>query len=531
MLKKILSIILLPLIVILSILLGMVINKALNPRFTASDINNALLSSSKLDIISKMINYSYVDSVDMNKIEEDAIAGLIKSLDPHTVYIPKKDMEKTNEEIVGNFGGIGVQFYKYQDTVTVVRVVEGGPSEKAGIYDGDRIIRVNDSLIIGKDTDKIMSMMRGQIDTEINLTIVRRGVEKPIIKNLTRGSIPIKSVTVAYMINDTTGIIKVNTFGMNTYNEFMHALEELQQQNMKKLIVDLRENGGGILPIAIRMINEFLPEDRLIVYTQGKAIPRMDYKSNGKGQYQDLPLTVLINDFSASASEIFAGAIQDNDRGLVIGRRSFGKGLVQEQRELYDGSAIRLTVARYYIPSGRCIQKPYNDGKEAYQNEILNRFMHGEFTEKDSINFDESLKYKTISGRAVYGGGGVMPDIFIPADTLGYSNYYSQVLSRTQTLYEYTFYFMDHHRNEMKNIRDYKELLKYLTKYNLVEDFVNYASKKGIKRNNKEIKASYRLIDNSIKAFIGRHVLDDKGFYPIFFMTDATVERAKEAGN
>ena len=332
-------------------------------------------------------------------------------------------MQRVNEEMVGNFGGIGVQFYKYRDTVTVVKVVPGGPSERAGLKDGDRIVKVGDSIVAGRNvnTDDIMKMMRGEIDTEVELTIVRRGTPKSFVKKVVRGSIPIKSVDVAYMVNDTTGLIKVKTFGMNTYDEFMQALEKLSAQGMRKVIVDLRDNEGGILPIAIRMINEFLPEGKLILYTQGKASPRMDYNSNGKGKYQQLPLEVLINEFSASASEIFAGAIQDNDRGMIIGRRSFGKGLVQEQRVLPDGSALRLTIARYYIPSGRSIQKPYDQGKEKYYSDIYERLLHGEFGQKDSIHFDEKLKFKTVGGRTVYGGGGVMPDIFVPADTLGYS--------------------------------------------------------------------------------------------------------------
>ena len=359
--------ILIPLIIGLSVASGMFIQSFLNKRpvaATHATANAVAMKGSKLDLIMNMINYSYVDTVDIKKIEESAIPQLLKDLDPHTVYIPAKDMQRVNEEMIGNFGGIGVQFYRYKDTVVVIKVIEGGPSDQAGILDGDRIIQVNDSVVAGKklDTDLIMSMMRGEIGTEVNLTIVRRGTQAPIVKKVTRGSIPIKSVEVAYMLNDTIGLIRVRTFGMHTYNEFMQAMEKLSNQGMKKVVIDLRHNEGGILPIAIRMVNEFLPSGRLILYTQGKAVPRMDYNSNGKGKYQELPLTILIDEFSASASEIFAGAIQDNDRGTIIGRRSFGKGLVQEQRPLSDGSALRLTVARYYIPSGRCIQKPYDQG-------------------------------------------------------------------------------------------------------------------------------------------------------------------------
>lgn len=528
MYNKKMKVIVMPIVIVLAIILGMFIN-SLFMRESAVGRQEVFLpvQGSKINEILNMINFSYVDTVDMKKIEEGAIPQIIKDLDPHTVYIPAKDMQRVNEDMVGNFGGIGVQFYKYRDTVTVVKVVPGGPSEAAGLLDGDRIVKVNDSVVAGKnmDTDRIMKLMRGELGTDVDLTIVRRGVNGPLVKTVTRGSIPIKSVDVAYMLNDTTGYVKVKVFGMNTYNEFMAALSFLQKQGMKKLVVDLRDNEGGILPIAIKMINEFLDEGKLILYTQGKAAPRMDYNSNGKGNYKDIPLVVLINEFSASASEIFAGAIQDNDRGTIIGRRSFGKGLVQEQRELPDGSALRLTVARYYIPSGRSIQKPYDQGKEKYYNDIYDRLVRGEFEQKDSIHFDESLKFRTVGGRTVYGGGGVMPDIFVPADTLGVSRYFGE-LNRKQLLYEYTFDFMDRHRADMKNLKDYKAVLNYLKKYDLVEEVAVYAEKNGLKRDPKGLKDSREIIRIRTEAFIGRHVLDDDGFYPIVGRDDKTLEKA-----
>lgn len=521
-----------PVIIALAIVLGMFINSLFSrtPMVGGQSGGGFLpVQGSKLDMILNMINYSYVDTVDIKKIEEGAIPLLIKDLDPHTVYIPAKDMPRVNEEMAGNFGGIGVQFYKYRDTVMVVKVVPGGPSEEAGIQDGDRIVKVNDSIVAGRkmDTDKIMKMMRGEMGSPVKLTIMRQGEKEPIIKDIIRGTIPVKSVDVAYMADDTTGYVKVKVFGMNTYNEFITALDTLQKQGMKRLIVDLRWNEGGILPIAIRMINEFLSDQKLILYTQGKASPRVDYNSNGKGRYQDLPLTVLINEFSASASEIFAGAIQDNDRGVIIGRRSFGKGLVQEQRPLPDGSALRLTVARYYIPSGRSIQKPYDQGKEKYYNDLNERLLHGEFEQKDSIHFDEKLKYQTAGGRTVYGGGGVMPDLFIPADTAGGSRYLDH-LDRTQAMYEYAISFVDLHRGDMKGIKDYKQLLKYLDKFNLVDGLVAYAEKRGIKPNAKDIRTSRAIMDNSVKSFIGRLILDDDGFYPIYGLRDNTLGKALE---
>ena len=517
-----------PLIVALAIVLGMFINSLLIRRDMGNKQDIFLpVQGSKLDMVLNMIDHSYVDTVDMNKIEEEAVGQIIKDLDPHTVYIPAKDMQRVNEDMVGSFGGIGVQFYKYLDTVTVVKVVPGGPSEAAGLKDGDRIVKVNDTIVAGRklETDKIMSMMRGEIGSDVDLTIVRRGEKAPLVKKVTRGGIPVKSVDIAYMVNDTTGYIKVKTFGMNTYKEFIAGIQQLEKQGMKKLIIDLRGNEGGILPIAIQMVNEFLEPNKLILYTQGKASPRSDYFSNGKGSYQKLPLTILIDEASASASEIFAGAIQDNDRGMVIGRRSFGKGLVQEQRVLPDGSALRLTVARYYIPSGRSIQKPYDKGKEKYYMELYERIAHGELEQQDSIHFDEKLKFQTLGGRTVYGGGGIMPDVFVPADTTGYSKYLGEIL-RTNMLYDYTFDFMDRHRNEMKNLKDYKEVEAYLKKFDLVNEMARYAEKKGVKRDDKGIKDSYDVIRVRLEAYIARHAIDDDGFYPILGKEDKALQKA-----
>ena len=529
--KNKLRMIILPIVIVLAVVVGMFANSLFSKHNMAGVGQNVFMPTqgSKLDMILNMINYSYVDTVNMKDIEENAISQLIKDLDPHTVYIPAEELQKVNEDMVGNFGGIGVQFYKYRDTVLVLQVVPGGPSEQAGVLNGDRIVKVNDSIIAGRkmDTDKIMKMMRGEIGTEVALTLVRRGEKEPVVKNIVRGTIPVKSVEVAYMVNDTTGYVNVRTFGMNTYNEFIAALDTLSKQGMKRVIVDMRGNAGGILPIAIKMINEFLADQQLILYTQGKASPRVDYKSNGKGKYQQLPITVLIDDFSASASEIFAGAIQDNDRGIVIGRRSFGKGLVQEQRVLPDGSALSLTVARYYIPSGRSIQKPYDKGKEKYYEDIYDRYVHGEFEQKDSIRFDEKLKFETLGGRTVYGGGGVMPDIFVPADTSGSSAYLAR-LDRSQSIYEYSIDFLERHRDEMKSIKNYKELLDYMKNHDFVEGVVTFAEKRGIPRDTKGINISSKIIDSSVKAYLGRLLLNDEGFYPIYGLRDKTLKKALE---
>lgn len=527
--KENLRTLLFPVVLALAIVLGMLAGRFLpqKGRMNASSEMFLPVTGSKLDIIINMIRNSYVDTVNTNEIVEKAIPLLLKDLDPHTVYIPAKDMQRANEGIMGNFGGIGVQFYQYMDTVLVVKVVPGGPSEKAGLQDGDRILRVNDSLVAGRkmNSDAIMGMLRGEMGTDVTLTVLRKGGPKLLKKVVTRGSIPVKSVDVAYMANDTTGYVKVQTFGMYTYAEFMQALDKLRDQGMKKLILDLRDNEGGVLPIAIQMVNEFLEADRLILYTQGQASPRTDFNANGNGKYKDIHLDVLINELSASASEIFAGAIQDNDRGRIIGRRSFGKGLVQEQRPLPDGSALRLTVARYYIPSGRSIQKPYDKGKENYYNDIYLRLMHGEFSQKDSIVLDKSMEYKTRGGRIVYGGGGIMPDVFVPADTSGVSVYLANV-TKTQFLYDYTFDFMDRHRGEMKELKDYKAIQDYLKRFDLVNDMANYAAGRGLKRDEKGIKASHEIMRVRLEAFIARHLIDDEGFYPILNQIDGTLQEA-----
>ena len=540
--------IVLPVVIALAIVLGMGINSLLDHKEVPVNMGQRMIGS-KLDYILNMINYSYVDSVDIHKIEEDAIPQILNDLDPHTVYIPAKDMQRVNEEMVGNFGGVGVQFYKYLDTVTVVKVVPGGPSEAAGLQDGDRIVKVNDSIVAGRNmnTDKIMSLMRGEIGTDVQLTIVRRGEKQPLIKNITRGSIPIKSVDVAYMFDDTTGFIKVKTFGMNTYDEFMASLAKLEGLGMKRLIVDLRENEGGILPIAIRMINEFLPEGKLILYTQGKASPRMDYNSNGKGKYQQLPLTVLIDEASASASEIFAGAIQDNDRGNIVGRRSFGKGLVQRPIDLPDGSMIRLTIARYYTPAGRCIQKPYDSsinekpgkGKssessiEKYNQDLIDRYNHGEMVSADSIHFPDSLKCQTKKlGRTVYGGGGIMPDYFVPVDTTLYTDYHRNLVAKGVVI-KTTMNFIEKNRKAL--LDKYKTFEKFNEKFEIDDQLLNYlretADKEKIEFNEEQYNKALPLIKAQLKALIARDLWDMNEYFQVMNATNKSVERALEILN
>ena len=376
----------------------------------------------KIEYLLNIINSQYVDSVDVEKLIEDAMPTILNELDPHSVYIPAKDLESTNEELEGSFSGIGVQFSLQNDTIMVVGVISGGPSEKIGIMPGDRIVEINDSVFTGKDitNEKVMKTLRGAKGTEVKVG-VRRSTSKDVLSfNIIRGDIPVNSVDASYMIDQETGYVKISKFGRSTYNEMISSLAKLAAQGGKQYIIDLRGNSGGYLDIAINMINEFLPKDQLIVYTDGVHSARSEAKSNGRGVFQNAPLVVLIDEWSASASEIFAGAIQDNDRGTVIGRRSFGKGLVQQQIPFVDGSAMRLTVARYYIPSGRSIQKEYKMGHdEDYGMDIINRFNHGEFYNQDSIKMNDSLIYFTSNGRTVYGGGGVMPVIFVQIDTTG----------------------------------------------------------------------------------------------------------------
>jgi len=516
----------LPILLALAIILGMFINSFFQPNSTPGVFRApATTANYKLDAVLDMIVEDYVDTVSAKRLVEQAIPALLKDLDPHTVYIPAKDLQRFNEDLKGNFGGIGVQFIRYQDTVAVVRVVEGGPSEHVGVLAGDRIVKVDSIPIVGAEIkdDFIMSKLKGPKGTGVKVSLARRGVKDLIELDIIRGSIPVASVDVAYMINDELGYIKVSRFGATTFHEFSKGLEKLKNQGLKKLVVDLRGNTGGYMSAATNMINEFLPEGKMIVYTEGKSQAKTDYVSTGRGDCQELPITILIDEFSASASEIFAGAIQDNDRGKIVGRRSFGKGLVQEQRMLPDGSAMRLTVARYYTPTGRCIQKPYSNGKEAYNNDINKRYVHGEFEKRDSIHFADSLKFKTPGGNIVYGGGGIMPDVFIPVDTNGYSNYFREI-SRKGLIYRFAFYYVDEHRAEMKDFTKVEEILAFLKNKPLIKELTKYCQDAGVKLNKKGLNHSIEIIETQVKAYIARDLIDDDGFYPIISELDKTID-------
>ena len=514
-----------PALVAITLVLGILIGNRLS-RNAGKNIP-ATSNVNKFDAIVNLIQNAYVDSISTDSLIEKTIPQLLKNLDPHTTYIPAKEMVGVEEEMRGNFGGIGVQFSIQNDTVMVVDVISGGPSSKLGIMPGDRIITVNDTSLVvkGLKNEKVLSKLRGEKGTKVNVGIKRKGFKAPIAFSITRGDIPIYSVDVNYMIDATTGYIKVSRFGEQTYEEFMEGMKALDQQGMKNVIVDLRGNPGGYLNAVIKMVNEFLDKGELIVYTQGNAQARKTFQADSRGAYRDKGIIVLVDDFSASASEIFAGAIQDNDRGWIIGRRSFGKGLVQEQIPFNDGSAVRLTVARYYTPSGRCIQKPYDKGNDEYYKDIMERAIHGEFQKVDSIKYADTVKYKTLSGRIVHGGGGIMPDYFVPADTSGYSEYYSKVTQKG-LVYQFALDYADANRKELSTFKSAADFEKYFGNVNILNLFTVFAEKKGVKTNTTDLKVSSKIIDSQVKAYIARNIIGEKGFYPIIQNIDKTLLEA-----
>lgn len=486
----------------------------------------------RTDKLSSILNYienQYVDTVSMGSLVESTIPTMLKYLDPHSVYIPASELQKVNEPLDGGFDGIGITFNMPNDTVVVMSTIPGGPSERVGIEAGDRIITINDSLVAGKNINQndIVTMLKGPTGTKVSVGIQRIGLGELLNFEITRDKIPIYSIDVSFMLNDEVGFIKISRFARTTYTEFIAAVDKLQSQGMKKIIIDLRGNTGGYLDAATNIANEFLPEGKLIVYTQGKARPRQNVYSTAKGRCLNTPVAVIIDEFSASASEILAGALQDNDRGVVTGRRSFGKGLVQEQVLFSDGSALRLTIARYYTPTGRSIQKPYEPGNEDYFYDISNRYLHGEFQEQDSIQLQDSLKFTTPGGRIVYGGGGIMPDFFIPIDTLGVTPYFNQV-ARRNLIYRFAYNFTDKHRRSMNSMKDYKSIEQYLDNLNIMNQFIDFAQVRGVKPNHADLAKSRFIIETQIKAYVARGIIDDLGFYPIITRIDNTLLRTIE---
>ncbi len=502
-------------------------------KFTndVATLENYMAGKDKLMLTIAHIRNSYVDHIALDTIYEKAIPALLSELDPHSEYIPAKLFDRVNENLEGEFDGIGIVFNAMTDTITVLSVIPQGPSDKAGVRAGDRILRIDDRNVAGQGIaqDSLMRLMRGKRGTHVKLSIARMGHDREVDIDVTRAAIELHSIETAFIIDKKEGVgyVRLSQFARTTHSEFVEALTKLSNEGMRSLILDLRGNSGGFLDQAIRLANEFLGENQLIVYTEDRSGKQFKQYSNGRGSATQLPLVILVDETSASSSEILAGAIQDNDRGLIIGRRTFGKGLVQSQIPFDDGSAIRLTVARYYTPTGRSIQKPYTSGDEmSYHLDIINRYNHHELFSADSIHFDDSMKFTTPKGRTVYGGGGIMPDIFIPLDTLGQSKYYKEVWNGN-TLYRYTMEFTDRHRADMDNIKSLEQLDSLLATENLVEDFVQYAERHGVARDAEGLATSRHIIEAQIRAYIGRNAMDDEsGFYYNILPIDNALQRA-----
>lgn len=521
----------LPIVFALVLILGIFVGSTFNLNNKIGSINvDGNNKYNKIEEILKYINQEYVDSVDDKKLVESTITSMLQTLDPHSSYISAEELAANNEPLQGNFEGIGVEFNIVDDTIRVIDAIQGGPAEGVGVQAGDRIVKVDGKAVAGiKITNKmVMEKLKGEGGTKVKISVLRKGKKNLLDFTITRGTIPIYSVDVAYMVNPQTGYIKVARFAATTYDEYMAAFKKLKSQGMQNLIVDLRGNGGGYLNTATSIADEFLDKGKEILYTEGKARPRKDYKATSAGDFEKGKLIVLIDDGSASASEILAGALQDNDRATIVGRRSFGKGLVQEQSEFSDGSAMRLTIARYYTPSGRCIQKPYNGNIEEYYSEEYDRYKNGELENADSIKVADSLKYKTLSGRIVYGGGGITPDVFVPLDTTGRSRYLSEVLYNG-LVNDFAFEYADKQRAILKG---YKSVANFNSSFDItpsiLNDFTAYAEKNGVKRNEKELKQSESLLKNQLKALIARNIWNNEGFYPIYQKQDNVLAKAME---
>lgn len=519
-----------PFLLAICLIAGIAIGTFYANHFSGNKLGIINTSSNKLNALLRIIDDQYVDTVNMGELVKEAMPQILSELDPHSSYIPAKDLEAVNADLKGSFSGIGIQFTIQNDTIHVNSVIQGGPSEKVGLMAGDRIVEVDDSAFVGKivTNSEAMKRLKGEKGSKVKLGVYRPGEKDLLHFTVIRGNIPVKSIDAAYMINEKVGYIKVNKFGETTYPELLIALAKLNQKNCEGLIVDLRGNTGGYMAAAIQMVNEFLPNNRLIVYTQGRKSPREDYNSNGTGSNQKMPLVVLVDEGSASASEIFAGAIQDNDRGTIVGRRSFGKGLVQQPIEFSDGSAIRLTIARYYTPSGRCIQKPYEKGKESeYELDLLTRYEHGEFFSADSIKQDETEVYHTRLGRPVYGGGGIMPDIFVPQDTTGMTSYFRMAANRGLII-RYTFDYTDQNRSTLQKYDTPEKMEAYLKGQNLLNKFAAWAEKKGLKRRNNLMMKSRRLFEMSLYGNIIYNMLGMEAYVEYLNESDKTVLKAVE---
>ena len=515
---------LMPLLMAVSVVVGVLIGTFYANHFSGNRLSIINSSSNKLNNLLHIVEDKYVDTVDVNDLVEKAMPQILSELDPHSVYIPAKDVQMANDDLRGSFSGVGIEFTIRQDTLHVQKVISNGPAEKAGLIAGDKIVVVDDQPFTGKTltNEEAMHRLKGPKDTKVKLGILRYGEKKIREFVVTRGEIPTKSITATYMLDKETGYIRIRNFGENTYPELLIALAKLSQMNFQNLTIDLRGNTGGYLQSAVQIANEFLPKNRLIVYTQGRKSPRQEYRSDGRGSYQRIPLVILIDEGSASASEILAGAIQDNDRGTIIGRRSFGKGLVQEPIVFNDQSMIRLTIARYYSPSGRCIQKHYTSGENKdYEEDLLTRYEHGEFFSQDSIKH-EGPAYKTTIGRTVYGGGGITPDIFIAEDTTDVTSYYKQA-SMSGLIIQYAFEYTDQNRARLSQMKTVNELEKYLRQQNTVDKFATYADQKGLKRRNLMIQRSHKLLERYINSRIIYNIMSEEAWVEYLNVDDPVI--------
>lgn len=518
-----------PLWLALCVVIGILIGTFYTNHFAGNRLNIINSGSNRLNNLLHIIDDQYVDSVNINDLVDKAIPQILAELDPHSVYISAKDVQTATDDLKGSFSGVGIEFTIRQDTIRVQNVIKDGPADKAGVLSGDKIVNIDGKNFVGKvvTNEEAMHRLKGPKNSKVRLGIKRYGSNNIKYITVTRGDISVKSVSSFYMLNDSIGYLRIKSFGERTYAEMLAALQNLYIMGAKNIVIDLRDNGGGLLETAVQMANEFLPKNRLIVYTQGRKSPRQEYRSNGKGAYQKTPMVVLINEGTASAAEIFAGAMQDNDRATIVGRRSFGKGLVQQQIQFPDGSMIRLTIARYYSPSGRCIQKPFKPGDNAdYQQDILSRYLHGEFFSQDSIKHVGPV-YHTFLGRKVYGGGGITPDIFVPEDTLNFTSYYKEAATSGLIL-QYTFKYTDKYRPILAKYNNMHSLANYLNKQNLVEDFASYANKNGLKRRNRMIKKSHSLLENYINSRIIYNMLDETAWIQFINLNDPTIKRSLE---
>lgn len=518
-----------PLIMAVCVIIGIMIGSFYANHFSGNRLNIINSGSNRLSNLLHLIDDQYVDKVNIDSLVDVAIPQILADLDPHSVYISAKDAQAVADDLKGSFSGVGIEFTIRKDTIHVQNVVKNGPAQRAGILAGDKIVSVDGKPFVGKivTNEEAMRRLKGPKDTKVKLGVMRYGQKAVKYFTVTRGDIPQKSITATYMLDKNTGYIKVKSFGETTYPEMLIALAKLSQEGFTNLVIDLRDNTGGYMNSAIQMANEFLPKNKLIVYTIGRKSPRQDFPSDGHGSYQKIPLVVLINEGSASASEIFAGAMQDNDRATIIGRRSFGKGLVQQQIEFPDHSMIRLTIARYYTPSGRCIQKPYTLGDDKdYEQDLLNRYEHGEFFSQDSIKHTGPA-YHTGLGRTVYGGGGITPDIFVPEDTLGMTSYFKQA-SMSGLILQFAFTYTDNNRPKLNNFKEMMELADYLDKQNMVDKFATYADKHGLQRRNLLIRKSHKLLERYINSRVIYNMLNDQAWNQYINRDDPVINKTME---